>query len=185
MAAWAVVTRDERYEVSTQGLIRNRKTGHVLKPWPRPPRGYPTVRFGHRGKSHSVHTLMLEAFAGPCPLGQEALHENDNPADNRWPENLRWGTRSENKLDSVKNGIHPNARKTHCKRNHEFTPENTRITSAGGRQCRQCVRDAKGSKPRGSQTQCHKGHEFTPENTYVNPGTGYRNCRTCLRDRKR
>lgn len=29
---------------------------------------------------------------------------------------------------------------THCKRGHEFTPDNTRITGAGGRQCRACAR---------------------------------------------
>lgn len=29
---------------------------------------------------------------------------------------------------------------THCKRNHEFTPDNTRITARGTRQCRTCAR---------------------------------------------
>jgi hypothetical protein len=31
-----------------------------------------------------------------------------------------------------------NKAKTHRKRNHEFTPENTRIMKGGGRQCREC-----------------------------------------------
>jgi hypothetical protein len=38
-------------------------------------------------------------------------------------------------------GLNPaaiNARKTHCIRDHEFTPENTRIDRRGGRQCRTC-----------------------------------------------
>lgn len=36
-----------------------------------------------------------------------------------------------------------NARKTHCKSGHEFTPENTRISSRGGeRVCRTCNREA-------------------------------------------
>lgn len=33
-----------------------------------------------------------------------------------------------------------NARKTHCKRGHEFTPENTRAMKNGGRACRECAR---------------------------------------------
>lgn len=34
----------------------------------------------------------------------------------------------------------PNAAKTHCKRGHEFTPENTRLRPSGGRTCRACHR---------------------------------------------
>lgn len=33
-----------------------------------------------------------------------------------------------------------NGRKTHCKRNHEFTPSNTLIRSDGSRKCRTCKR---------------------------------------------
>lgn len=50
------------------------------------------------GKCHRflVHVLVLTAFAGPCPLGMEALHGGSGPSCNWWPLNLRWGTRSEN-----------------------------------------------------------------------------------------
>lgn len=85
-----------------------------------------------------VHRLVLEAFVGDAPPGTEACHWNDDPEDNRL-ENLRWGTKTENRLDSVRNGGHNNARKTHCKRGHEFTPENTMFKLSGkSRICRTC-----------------------------------------------
>lgn len=43
--------------------------------------------------------------------------------------------------ENVLRGVGPtavNSRKTHCIRGHEFTSENTRITSAGRRNCRAC-----------------------------------------------
>ena len=46
--------------------------------------------------NRGVHQLVLEAFVGPCPPGHQCLHKNNNPADNRWPENIRWGTHAEN-----------------------------------------------------------------------------------------
>ncbi len=50
-----------------------------------------------------VHHLVLEAFVGPRPEGMECRHLNGDPFDNR-PENLAWGTRSENALDKVRHG---------------------------------------------------------------------------------
>ena len=32
------------------------------------------------------------------------------------------------------------------------------------------------------QTHCANGHEFTGENTYIDPKTGWRQCRTCKRE---
>lgn len=37
--------------------------------------------------------------------------------------------------------VHYNARKTHCKFGHEFTPENTALLKAGERLCRTCHRE--------------------------------------------
>jgi hypothetical protein len=86
-----------------------------------------------------IHTLVIEAFVGPRPGGLEACHGPGGSDDNSRP-NLRWDTRRENMLDEVRHGTHHNAVKTHCKRNHEFTPENTRINpTSGSRQCRRCV----------------------------------------------
>jgi DNA adenine methylase len=51
------------------------------------------------------------------------------------PENCRWATRIEQRHYQ-----RPHRLKTHCKNNHEFTPENTRYTKTGYRVCRACVR---------------------------------------------
>jgi hypothetical protein len=51
-----------------------------------------------------VHRLVLEAFSGPCPPGLECRHLNGNPSDNRWPENIKWGTDKENQGDRVSHG---------------------------------------------------------------------------------
>lgn len=90
-------------------------------------------------KSFLIHRLVLEAFVGPRPLGMWACHANDDGRDNRL-ENLRWDTPSANSLDCIRNGRHKGANKTHCKRGHEFTPDNT-YTRPGTstRQCRSCV----------------------------------------------
>ena len=59
----------------------------------------------------SVHTLVLEAFAGPRPRGMVCRHLDGNPANNR-PENLRWGTAAENSADSKRHGTHPQGSKS-------------------------------------------------------------------------
>ena len=82
--------------------------------------------------------------------------------------------------------------RTHCKHGHEFTPENTRLTRAGTKQCIQCTREksrAAAEKKRGGpprpfgwankqKTHCPKGHEYTPENTTIGKNGG-RFCRAC------
>jgi hypothetical protein len=155
MTEWQpVVSYEGRYEVSDDGRVRsldcvvpNRYSGRPvkgreLKPWAKPPGGYLMVNLGHSDK-RTIHRLVLEAFVGPCPIGQEALHANDIATDNR-RENLRWGTRSENKIDAVRNGRHNHANKTHCKRGHDLAK--AYIKANGGRQCRQCMRDAKAAR---------------------------------------
>jgi len=96
-------------------------------------------------KGVGVHRLVLLAFVGEPEPGQEACHNNDVPADNRL-SNLRWGTHTDNMQDRLRNGRNPFAMKTHCKRGHEFTPENTRVAN-GARHCRECARLRQRSAP--------------------------------------
>ena len=90
-------------------------------------------------KTHLVHQLVAEAFLPPKPFaGAEVRHRNGDHRNNS-AANLEWGTRSENTEDQVRDGVHNNARKTHCKQGHEFTPENT-LMRGTARRCRTCMR---------------------------------------------
>jgi len=60
-------------------------------------------RFG-RPVRFRVHTLVLTTFSGPCPEGMVCRHLNGDPVDNRWPENLVWGTPAENIQDEIRHG---------------------------------------------------------------------------------
>lgn len=84
-----------------------------------------------------VHSLVLEAFIGPCPPGLMACHANDDPTDNRI-ENLSWGTRSKNSYDAVRNGRHWQVNKTHCKHGHLLSDQN--LLPGQYRKCRECAR---------------------------------------------
>ena len=44
-----------------------------------------------RRKRRFIHRLVLEAFVGPCPVGGECMHKDDNPRNNSL-RNLKWGT---------------------------------------------------------------------------------------------
>jgi hypothetical protein len=105
------------------------------------PRGYGRIGLG--GRSDGVgftHRVAYELVTGePCPDVPDHLCRIPacaSPAhleDVTQTENIRrggWGAYAE-QLRSM----------THCKRGHEYNPENTRITSTGSRQCRVCVRN--------------------------------------------
>jgi hypothetical protein len=98
------------YEASDCGRIRSlpggrRGAGRVLATRISQ-RGYVLVNLTDDGgtrQTRSVHSLVLLTFAGPPPRGQESRHWNDDPLDNRWPENLMYGTRAENDADRLRN----------------------------------------------------------------------------------
>lgn len=86
-----------------------------------------------------AHRLMWEMANGPIPVGLMIDHTCRvrscvNPAHLRavTPEvNVLYNSAAPSALD---------ARKTHCLRGHEFSVENTRITTKGYRSCRECER---------------------------------------------
>lgn len=98
--------------------------------------GYGSFGAGSLG-SNAAHRFAYEALVGPIPEGLELDHLCRNPSCVN-PSHLDPVTHHENIL----RGNAPpaiNARKTHCKRGHEFTPDNTyTLKSSDGRDLRDC-----------------------------------------------
>lgn len=93
----------------------------------------------HKGRSYLAHRFSYEHHVGPIPDGTELDHlcrvrNCVNPAHlepvTRWVNIMRGQSVS---------AIY--ARKTHCLRGHEFTPDNTSLRANGSRRCLACHRD--------------------------------------------
>ena len=102
-------------------------------------KGYATMSIGW--KTYYVHRLTFEHFRKSVPEGLELDHLcRRRHCVNPW--HLEIVTQKENILRGVSFSA-INAKKTHCKRGHEFTEENTRFRIRDGsvrRSCRECDR---------------------------------------------
>ena len=85
-----------------------------------------------------AHRLAFETFVGPIPDGLVLDHLCRNRSCIN-PEHLEPVTQQENIRRSPVAPQAVNARKTHCKHGHEFTPENTRHYIKNGRPARRCI----------------------------------------------
>ena len=67
--------------------------------------GYLRVTLRAEGKRRqiSVHTIVLQTFAGPCPAEMEGRHLNGNAMENT-VGNLKWGTALQNASDRDRHG---------------------------------------------------------------------------------
>ena len=92
--------------------------------------------FGMNKEIMGAHRASYELFVGKIPKGMTIDHKCRNRSCVN-PKHLRvMSFKENNAIGNSPSAI--NARKTHCKRGHEFTKENTYINQKGERHCRTC-----------------------------------------------
>lgn len=128
--------------VERGGGILQRRRARILD-GARAPGGYRRMTLYVPGQPRGMwfaHELVMLAFAGPKPDGQEVRHLNGDPQDNRLA-NLAYGTRQENADDKVRHGKPYRITSTHCPNGHPYTEENTRFCTnpKNGRTSRRCL----------------------------------------------
>ena len=101
---WAPCKDIERYEASSEGNIRNTKSGRIMKKSV-DKHGYETVCLHKYGKQYTrkVHRLVAEAFAKEDISDRDVTHRDRNRHNNRL-DNLVVRTRQEIIADTYLNG---------------------------------------------------------------------------------
>lgn len=98
MAVWKKIDSSSRYSVSSDGRVRNDKTGRILRPAINNC-GYPrvTVYDNKKYRSFLVHRLVALAFI-PNPENKPEVNHKDGDKLNCHADNLEWCTPSENHI---------------------------------------------------------------------------------------
>lgn len=106
MATWKKIPGYPDYSASSNGEIRNDKTGYITK-------GgnaghYLKVSVYARGdkkpKLVYVHDLVCRAFKGMPKKNEIVLHDDDDKKNNK-SHNVKWGTVSQNTQSAYDNGL--------------------------------------------------------------------------------
>lgn len=95
----------EQYQVSNTGVVRNKITGHILKPQ-LDNKGYLRVRMSLHDKKATakVHRLVAVAFI-PNPEDKPQVNHIDGDKRNNNVSNLEWATNGENQIHAYKIGL--------------------------------------------------------------------------------
>lgn len=135
--AWKFVVGWEGYVVSDQGRVVSLRNVEPVELRGAPGKnGYPRVslRNGTTTKYRNIHNLVLEAFEGPCPTGQEVRHLNGVRTDARL-SNLKYGTNIDNMLDRKRHGTFTQGERSgQAKLGPEEVHEIVRLLELGVRQ---------------------------------------------------
>lgn len=168
------VRSKDRLVITKSGVSKSLK-GRILKPSVHRSGHYFVVLCGiGKPRTVRVHRLVAETFISNPDKLPLVRHLNDDKTNNT-VSNLAWGTDSDNKLDAVRNGIHPETLKTHCKWGHPYQGDNLRI-EAGRRICKACK-----SHQSRKQKQSKAGQE-PPKHGTANAYNVYKcRCEECRR----
>lgn len=98
---WKIIENHSNYEISDDGLVRNRKTGKILKPV-KTYNGY--LRVGIDGKLCRIHRLVADAFLIKIDGCTQINHKDGNKQNNS-VDNLEWCTVSQNIIHAQKMGL--------------------------------------------------------------------------------
>jgi len=94
MEKWKTIPFEDKYEVSSEGKVRNIESGHV-KNLRFDRYGYLRVTLYPSGKTYTVHKLVASTFLNKPAGCTEINHKNGNKEDNSLT-NLEWCTSSYN-----------------------------------------------------------------------------------------
>ena len=91
---WIKIEGYDNYSVSSEGRVRNDKTGYILKPL-LDTGGYCQVKLCPNNRRVSLHRLVANAFIPNPDNLPQVNHRNEDKTDNR-VDNLEWCTPSYN-----------------------------------------------------------------------------------------
>lgn len=109
MELWMDIKENPNYEVSSEGRIRNKKNGLILKPRPGSNK-YLRVsiydRTVQKVRDKAIHRLVADAFFDGDHDGLDVNHL-DGDKTNNFIGNLEWCTRSDNLKHAYRTNLRP------------------------------------------------------------------------------
>lgn len=99
---WVDIKKYPKYQISSHGRIRNKRTGYILKPFPDKD-GYLRVSLGNVNNIY-IHRLVCETFYGASPEGKPCVNHIDCDRQNNHVLNLEWCSLSQNTKWAIHKG---------------------------------------------------------------------------------